>query len=272
MSDDTPIEIHSEIGPWAMVPGWVLQVGLSGSELATYVAMRTFTDRHGEGWPTVRKIAERAGVNIKTAEKAISRMRELGLLTSQRKYRADGSIAGCDYLLTDVAPREGTRETAGGGTRETAGGAPAPRPEQEHTTEHTSKNTPEELARARSGELARSLRSVPDGAEEHDEARKRALARARQERSDEEGRQRAYSAADRLAAELFEKYRGSFTVGRATLAALLREPLTNGVEPRHLDAAVGDLLRAGQKLAPWTLQEYVAKAKHRGPANGVAGW
>lgn len=112
--------ISSQVGPWGMVPAWVLLVkdkdgkGLSGSDLRVYIALRTFADRWGAAFPHVPTIAARADVTPRTAEKSITRLRDLGLLTSKRRYRADGSISGCDYVLRDIPPSPDEGDNAGG--------------------------------------------------------------------------------------------------------------------------------------------------------------
>lgn len=109
-TEATPDGISSQVGPWGMVPAWVLLVkdkkgkGLSCADLRVYISLRTFADRWGAAFPHVPTIAARADVTPRTAEKSITRLRELGLLVSKRRYRTDGSIAGCDYQLRDVPP------------------------------------------------------------------------------------------------------------------------------------------------------------------------
>jgi hypothetical protein len=94
--------VTTDSGQWAKVPVWVLTVGLSGAELAVYVSLRSYADRHGDTELTVRAIARRAGVVERTAERAIARMRDLGLLATTKTTRPDGSYAGCHYHLRDV--------------------------------------------------------------------------------------------------------------------------------------------------------------------------
>lgn len=95
--------VKTQIGPWAHIPVWVLTLGLKGSELAVYVALRSFADRtSGEAHPHVKTIAQRAGVSERTVERALSRFRELDIMTSQQWHRVDGSIGGCHYLLRDI--------------------------------------------------------------------------------------------------------------------------------------------------------------------------
>jgi hypothetical protein len=110
-SSSTP-RVATEVGPWAMIPTWVLEHDLSAAELKVYIALRSFSHaRLGSGddqgvFPHVDTIAKRANIHLRTAEKAISRLRERGLITSQRRYNDQGWIRGCDYMLADlpVAP------------------------------------------------------------------------------------------------------------------------------------------------------------------------
>lgn len=135
----------TETGAWAYVPQWILRYKLNGSEMRTYVALRTYANQQGVAWPKVKTLAERAYVDVSTAEKAISKLRNLGLLTTTVRRRDDGTVYACTYMLRDTDPGlvgGQTRETEGQVTRETEGHSPAKRREQEHTREHTSGNTP----------------------------------------------------------------------------------------------------------------------------------
>jgi hypothetical protein len=106
VTDDLPIEIHAQTGPWAMVPGWVLHVGLTGNELAVYVALRTFAGRTGEAWPRISVLADRAGVSRSTVDRALARLRQLDLVRSRTNRRPDGSVTGSRYWLRDVPPQD----------------------------------------------------------------------------------------------------------------------------------------------------------------------
>lgn len=110
--DDTEVFITSEMGTFGLVPIWVMRFkdrngkGLSGSDLRVYISLRSFADRtHRDVFPHVKTIAARADVHITTAHKSITRLRDMGLIESKRRYRADGSIARCDYKLFDIEPR-----------------------------------------------------------------------------------------------------------------------------------------------------------------------
>lgn len=127
--------VTSEIGPWAMVPIWVLSVGLKGAELAVYVSLRSFADRSGGARPHVKTLAERAGVSERTAERALARFRELNLMRTTKRYRDDGSCAGCNYHLMDITPT-----SMSPGTDAHVATPPTHVSGQEHSKEHTNKD------------------------------------------------------------------------------------------------------------------------------------
>ena len=60
-------------------------------------------------------------------------------------------------------------------------------------------------------------------------------------------------------------------VDQQAVAKLFAPALGNGVQPDVLRRAVKRLLREGEKLAPWSLQEYVAKVR-AGSSGLPAGW
>jgi hypothetical protein len=240
---DEELQIVTESGPFALVPIWVLDFGLGGSELAVYVAMRSFANRHGEGWPRVKAIAERANVAKRTAEKAISRFRELGLLTSVQRHREDGSIKGCTYYMRDV-PLTGRRVVAAG--------SPVP---------------PVRTAGTPPGELD----GVPPAQETEQEQTTRTDQR---EQTTQEQHAREKNAPTKhpalvLAEQLIEDAQGRITVPAFRLAGLLAPALANGTPAPTLALAVGRVLAAGKPLAPWSLQEYVAKVAN---SSSSAAW
>lgn len=132
--------VRSQVGPWSMVPTWILGIGLSGSELVVYVALRSFADRDGEAHPHFSSIAERAGVSVRSVERAIARFRTLGILATTRRYRADGGLAGLTFRMVDVMPEHlgkpvepDDEPTHDPGTETPAPTVPAPRkPADDH--------------------------------------------------------------------------------------------------------------------------------------------
>jgi hypothetical protein len=123
--------VTSQIGPFAVIPVWCLTVGLTGSELATLVALRSFANGSGDAWPMVRTIAQRAGVSENTVKKAVATLRTKGMITTTLRYYETGCCAGSTYHLTDVQPPSEvtSRVTASSSTKTRnggEGGRPAP--------------------------------------------------------------------------------------------------------------------------------------------------
>ncbi len=116
--------VTTQTGPWAMVPVWILNEGLTGAELAVYVALRSFADRVGDAHPHVKTIAQRGGVAERTAERAIAVLRRKGLIETTRRYAEDGSVKGCDYHIKDMAPAIDASDVA------TPGATVSPHPDE----------------------------------------------------------------------------------------------------------------------------------------------
>jgi hypothetical protein len=104
MDDGQQIPVTTQMGPFGIVPAWVLSYELSGSEFKVYISIRSYANADRECWPTTKAIAERACVARGTARNAIQRFRRLGLISTENRYRADGSFGGHLYVLADINP------------------------------------------------------------------------------------------------------------------------------------------------------------------------
>lgn len=102
-ADHEEPRVTSDIGPWAMVPSWVMQ-HLKGAEIAVYASLGSFSDRDGNSYPYTKTIAERAGVSVSTVRNTIQKMRRLGILATTERRRSDGSLSGLDYHLIYSRP------------------------------------------------------------------------------------------------------------------------------------------------------------------------
>lgn len=130
--DETGSEIFSEIGPWAMVPVWVLTKGLKPATLCTYIALRSFADRAGGARPHTDKIAERAGLSVGTVRNSIQELRSKGLIRTSERRRADGSLAGLNYKMFDIDPTPGVAVQP-----KRKGGKPGPKPAEQNPSSAT---------------------------------------------------------------------------------------------------------------------------------------
>ena len=104
MDDGQQIPVTTQMGPFGIVPAWVLSYELSGSEFKVYISIRSYANADRECWPTTKAIAERACVARGTARNAIQRFRRLGLISTENRYRVDGSFGGHLYVLADINP------------------------------------------------------------------------------------------------------------------------------------------------------------------------
>lgn len=100
-----PIAERSDIGQFAIVPVWMLDMGLNGGEIKNLVALLTWVNREsGEAWPRIKEIADRAKTSETTTERALARLRELKIISSEIWLRPDGSIGGSSYYVFMVRP------------------------------------------------------------------------------------------------------------------------------------------------------------------------
>lgn len=110
MTNEIP-SVGSETGPWGAVPVWILEYPLSAAELKVYISLRSFSNitpgaSGDQGiFPRVQVIADRAHVTKRTAEKAITKLRDLNLIDTTRRHDTRGWIKGCDYFLFDMPRR-----------------------------------------------------------------------------------------------------------------------------------------------------------------------
>lgn len=108
--------VVDEIGPFAIVPLWVVQA-VSGTALAVYCALGTFANSGGSCFPSKAKIAERAGVSQETVKRALRELEQAGAVTRQPRY-VDGRQTSNDYYLHRVQPGTGTgSDVTGEGVR-----------------------------------------------------------------------------------------------------------------------------------------------------------
>lgn len=198
--DDAPGRVFTQIGPWGLVPIWILDPAmylpayyaavpederrpgddkpLNASELRVYISLRSFSNEAGYARPFVSTIAGRAKVDKSTAERAISKFRRLGWITTKRQYRDDQSIRRCDYFIRDVCPqpadadpfppdedegvpvdsRVGYPSTHGQGTRESTGAKNTPDEPTKETHQKADQTSP-----ASGGDEDETITEVPDG-------------------------------------------------------------------------------------------------------------
>lgn len=96
-----PRPAQPSMGPYAIVPAWVLASPLTHAQLAVYVALRVHCDRDRRAWPSQELLAQEARADERTVRRALTKFQELGLLTAER-VRGFGTGSRMLYTLNDL--------------------------------------------------------------------------------------------------------------------------------------------------------------------------
>lgn len=103
--------VTSDIGPFAIVPMWLIDAGVSGNALRLFTALAGwYTDRDtGKAHPSRSTLAKRIGVSTATVDRAAGELAELGAIAIEPRFeRSDGEASGRQtsnvYTLRFVQP------------------------------------------------------------------------------------------------------------------------------------------------------------------------
>lgn len=106
---------------FAMVPEWLLQHDLSGSEWQVYVAHRIFANAQtSEGWARRQLVADTARVSLATYKRAMTRLEQIGAVIRLGRSESGRGFRGYTYRLPfdEPAPKVNPQVTAGGSSGE----------------------------------------------------------------------------------------------------------------------------------------------------------
>lgn len=96
------MEVSSQMGPFSIVPEWVLDRGLSPTALKLYIVMARFADwQTGMAFPSRETLADRMGCSLKTVDRAVQ---EVVALECVKKI-SRGRYASALYKVYQVDPR-----------------------------------------------------------------------------------------------------------------------------------------------------------------------
>lgn len=117
--------VRSDVGPFAIVPMWLLEAGVSGNAIRVYAALAGwYADRNdGRASPSRSTLAKRIGVSKDTVDRGLRDLEEIGAIEIRSRYE-DGDETGStrqtsnEYVVRFVRLRG--RESAEGGSRESA--------------------------------------------------------------------------------------------------------------------------------------------------------
>jgi len=115
--------------PFVVVPYWILDnPQLDTYDLAVYCAIARHADNQGEAYPSRARIAEIAGVNIKTVDRAVEQLQACGALEKRTRKDKAGDPTSNLYIVhelpTGVATSTGLPSDSDGATVGTLAGLP----------------------------------------------------------------------------------------------------------------------------------------------------
>lgn len=142
-----------DIGPFALVPTWLIQVCDSAPALRVYVALASFAGADRTCWPSRKTIGERAGIDSEdVVKRALRTLDRLGAITRRDQY-LDGRQTTNVYVVHLISPAD-----RGGDAADSAipGGGDKPSPHEGGRDvtpiEQTSRNRPDSLSTGRGDE------------------------------------------------------------------------------------------------------------------------
>jgi hypothetical protein len=96
------MEVSSQMGPFSIVPEWVLDRGLSPTALKLYIVMARFADwQTGMAFPSRETLAQRMGCSLKTVDRAVIEV----VAAECVKKISRGRYASALYQVYQVDPR-----------------------------------------------------------------------------------------------------------------------------------------------------------------------
>lgn len=110
-----------EKGQFTTVPNIKHLGGLKATTTATYLWICSYADENGQCFPKRKTLAEKIQVDVKTIDRAITELCEIGLLEKSHKFNGSAQSSNKYQILIK---EEGGRDTTpiGGATPDTQGG------------------------------------------------------------------------------------------------------------------------------------------------------
>jgi hypothetical protein len=97
--------VTTDIGPYSIIPIWLLQYDLDGASLRVYIALRSFADSGGDCFPSREAVAERAGLSVSSYKRAMVKLEEINVVAKTARTRSDGGLAGWNFHISTLPPK-----------------------------------------------------------------------------------------------------------------------------------------------------------------------
>ncbi len=89
---------------FAIIPEWVLYSEISPTAKIVYAVLQRYANSENVCFPSRRTVSERIHVSIKTVDRALDELEQLGALKTVRRMNSDGSFTSNLYHLTSTNP------------------------------------------------------------------------------------------------------------------------------------------------------------------------
>lgn len=97
--------IKSDVGPFAIVPDWLIQAGVSDGGLRLFVALAMRADREsGECWPSRKTLAAEMAVTDRTIDARTDELEALGAVSKRPRWTEDGDRSSNAYTVNYAKP------------------------------------------------------------------------------------------------------------------------------------------------------------------------
>lgn len=97
--------LRSQIGPFVIIPVWVLERCTDPRALRLYAVLATYANSEGRAWPSTRELASEMDVSARSIERAIDLLRKAGALRTEVRRNAHGSVVGLDFVVIQANPQ-----------------------------------------------------------------------------------------------------------------------------------------------------------------------
>jgi hypothetical protein len=116
--------VTSDTGPFALIPEWLLDSGVSDRAVRLYAVLARYADNDtGIAFPSKRLLATRLGCSDDSVTRAQKELEAADALRVEARFADEGDRTSNNYVVLRVGPRTpagtGGRTVAGAGTRTT---------------------------------------------------------------------------------------------------------------------------------------------------------
>lgn len=98
------MRVTSDVGPWSVVPEWVLDAEVSDRAVRLYALLGRYADNHGKAFPLRRTLAERLRCSVNSLDRAVRELIAAGALVVTQRRTDQGDLTSSLYTLITVPP------------------------------------------------------------------------------------------------------------------------------------------------------------------------